>query len=62
MSKREVAGAVEPNLLSGLATGAAKDALRSTAEVVQAMKDPRYTQDHTFRRDVEDKLARSNVF
>ena len=62
MSKREVAGAVEPNLLSGRATGAPKDAFRSTAEVVQAMKDPRYTQDPAFRRDVEEKLARSSVF
>jgi hypothetical protein len=62
MSKREVAGAVEPNLLSGRASGAPKDAFRSTAEVVQAMKDPRYTQDPAFRRDVEDKLARSSVF
>lgn len=62
MSKREASGAIEPNLLSGRATGAPKDAFRSTAEVVQAMKDPRYTQDPAFRRDVEDKLARSSVF
>jgi len=62
MSKREASGAVEPNLLSGRAAGAPKDAFRSTAEVVQAMKDPRYTQDPAFRRDVEDKLARSSVF
>ena len=62
MSKREASGAVEPNLLSGRAAGAPKDAFRSTAEVVQSMKDPRYTQDPAFRRDVEDKLARSSVF
>ena len=62
MSKREASGAIEPNLLSGRAAGAPKDAFRSTAEVVQAMKDPRYTQDPAFRRDVEDKLARSSVF
>ena len=61
MSKREVAGGIEPNLLSGRATGAPKQEYRSTAEVVADMKDPRYTTDSAFRQDVENKLARSNV-
>ena len=62
MSKREAAGAVEPNLLSGRSQGAPKEQFRSTAEVVQAMKDPRYKNDTAFRKDVEEKLARSSVF
>jgi len=61
MSKREVAGGIEPNLLSGRATGAPKQEYRSTAEVVSDMKDPRYATDPAFRQDVENKLARSNV-
>ena len=61
MSKREVAGGIEPNLLSGRATGAPKQEYRSTAEVVADMKDPRYATDPAFRQDVENKLARSSV-
>ena len=61
MSKREVAGGIEPNLLSGRATGAPKQEYRSTAEVVRDMQDPRYKTDSAFRQDVENKLARSSV-
>ena len=61
MSKREVAGGIEPNLLSGRATGAPKQEYRSTAEVVRDMQDPRYKTDSAFRQDVEAKLARSTV-
>ena len=62
MSRREASGAVEPNLLSGKAGSPQRDEFRSTAEVVQAMKDPRYNDDPAFRKDVEEKLARSSVF
>ena len=61
MSKREVAGGIEPNLISGRATGAPKQEYRSTAEVVRDMQDPRYKTDPAFRQDVESKLARSSV-
>lgn len=61
MSKREVAGGIEPNLLSGRAVGAPKQEYRSTAEVVRDMQDPRYKTDSAFRQDVEAKLARSTV-
>lgn len=51
----------EPNLLKGqAATGS--DVFRSTAEVVAAMQDKRYENDEAYRKDVEAKLARSNVF
>lgn len=62
MSKREAAGDVEPNLISGRASAAAKDDFKSTAQVVAAMKDERYRSDPAFRREVEEKLARSSVF
>jgi hypothetical protein len=38
------------------------DVFRSNAEVVQAMKDPRYESDLAFRQDVLDKLDRSEIF
>ena len=62
MSKREGAGGVEPTLLSGKSQAPAKDEFRSTAEIVSAMKDPRYGKDPAYTRDVEDKLGRSQVF
>ena len=62
MSKREAAGDTEPNLVSGKAQAASKDEFRSTAQVVAAMKDPRYGKDSAYTKDVEQKLGRSSVF
>lgn len=42
-------------------TQATSDVFRSTAELITAMSDPRYQNDEAYRRDVEMKLARSNV-
>lgn len=61
-SKREAAEGSEPNLLSGKSQAPSKDEFRSTAEVVAAMKDPRYGKDTAYTQDVEDKLGRSSVF
>ena len=54
----------EPNLIRGNARPAAAktDVFRSAAEVVAAMKDSRYGKDPAYTRDVEMKLARSDVF
>jgi hypothetical protein len=52
-----------PKLLSG--TPSRRDSnspFRSTTEVVAAMSDPRYKNDPAFRRDVEERLAKSDVF
>lgn len=52
-----------PKLLSG--TPSRRDAnspFRSSAEVVAAMSDPRYKSDAAFRKDVEERLAKSDVF
>lgn len=53
----------EPNLVGGKgATDASGDVFKSTAEVVEAMKDPRYKSDPAYIASVEAKMARSNVF
>lgn len=62
ISKREAAEGVEANLVQGRAKAASKDEFRSTAEVVEAMKDKRYGKDPAYTKDVEQKLARSSVF
>ena len=62
MSKREAIEGVEPTLITGKARAASKDEFRSTAEVVSAMKDERYGKDPAYTKDIEQKLARSNVF
>lgn len=38
------------------------DVFRSVAQVTEAMQDPRYKTDPAYRKDVEQKLARSKVF
>ena len=50
MSKQDAAGDTEPTLVS------------DKAQVVAAMKDPRYGKDTAYTQDVEDKLGRSSVF
>ena len=42
------------------ATGAS-GAFRSLAELTAAMKDPRYTKDAAYRKDVEVRLSNSNI-
>lgn len=61
-SKREASEGVEANLVSGKASAPKADEFRSTAEVVAAMKDPRYGKDSAYTKDVEEKLGRSKVF
>ncbi len=56
-------GSREPRLLSGdTRTSGATNVFRSTAEVVEAMKNPKYKSDPAYRKDVEERLASSNVF
>jgi len=49
-------------LIQGETTGVSGGSFRSVAEVVEAMKDPRYKKDPAYRRDVEARLSNSNVF
>ena len=50
----------EGRMLTGKAARTT-DAIRSQAEVVAAMSDPRYDRDPAYRQDLYDKLERSNV-
>jgi hypothetical protein len=53
---------VEPKLIGGRAPKASTDKFESTAQLVEAMKDPRYAADPAYRRKIEEKLARSSIF
>jgi hypothetical protein len=50
----------EPKLLTTDNSASSADVFRSSAELTAAMKDPRYARDPAYRRDIEQKLARSN--
>lgn len=52
----------EPNLIGGNTNTAPTDIFESTAQVVEAMKDPRYGKDPAYRAQVQAKLGRSQVF
>jgi hypothetical protein len=51
----------EPNLISGNVGQDGGSAFRSTSELVQAMRDPRYQSDPAYRKQVADQLARSSI-
>jgi hypothetical protein len=51
----------EPNLIGGGAPSDGLQAFKSTAEVVAAMSDPRYAKDPAYRKEVEQRLAVSDV-
>ena len=50
----------EPSLIKGQAA-APREVFRSTAEVVKAINDPRYAEDGAYRKDVENKIKRSEI-
>ena len=51
----------EGRMLTGKNAAPEDPGFRSQAEVVQAMKDPRYNNDPAYRQDVFQKLERSNI-
>jgi len=54
---------VEPRLISGKTSASPNTKVfRSNAEVVAAMRDPRYKTDIAFQHEVQRRLAESNVF
>ena len=54
---------VEPRLISGRTSSSPNTKVfRSNAEVVAAMRDPRYKTDIAFQHEVQRRLAESNVF
>ena len=60
-SEYDNAEGYEGRMLTGKAAASSRDVFRSQAEVVQAMKDPRYARDEAYQQDIYDKLERSNV-
>ena len=51
----------QQSLFEGDTENVATDTFQSVAQVTEAMNDPRYSKDPAFRKEVEDKLARSSV-
>ena len=52
---------VEGKMLTGKAPSTGSDTYQSQAQVVEAMSDPKYDNDPAYRREVMNKLERSNV-
>jgi pyruvate/2-oxoglutarate dehydrogenase complex dihydrolipoamide acyltransferase (E2) component len=52
----------EPKLIGGRAPRQTAERFESTAQVVEAMKDPRYAADPAYRAKVQEKLGRSSIF
>lgn len=61
-SRFQAAEGREPKLIGGRTPRTDGDVFESTAQVVEAMSNPKYQTDPAFRKKVQAKLARSNVF
>ena len=55
------ASGVDGNMLTGKAPSNRGDQFRSQAQVVEAMNDPKYDNDPAYRKEVMEKLERSDV-
>jgi hypothetical protein len=51
----------DPKLVGGAPSGGAAG-YASIAQLTEAMKDPRYSTDPAYRKEVEQRLSRSNIF
>ncbi len=51
----------QPSLFEGTSDITSPDAYTSVSQVTDAMNDPRYEKDPSFRKEVENKIARSKV-
>ena len=60
-SEYDNANGVEGRMVTGKTAPQNKDVYRSQAELVRAMSDKRYDNDPAYRRDVIEKLERSDV-
>lgn len=60
-AKFSKANGSEPRLVQGRTTSASEDVFESTAQLTEAMRNPRYAKDPAYRAKVQAKLARSNV-
>jgi hypothetical protein len=50
-----------PSLVSGKTSGSGSSTFESVAQVTEAMRDPRYAKDPAYRKEVENRLSRSNI-
>ena len=57
----DVASGVEGEMLTGKAPSNKGDQFKSNAQLVEAMSDPKYENDPAYRREVMEKLERSNI-
>jgi len=55
------ASGVDGKMLTGKAPSNRGDQFQSQAQVVEAMSDPKYDNDPAYRREIMEKLERSNV-
>jgi len=51
----------QSNLFEGTSDVTPNDAYESVSQVTDAMNDPRYEKDSSYRKKVTDKIARSTV-
>ena len=51
----------QPELFQGTSDITPTDSYQSVSQVTDAMNDPRYEKDASYRKKVTDKLARSSV-
>lgn len=54
-------GANEPRTIKGVAAKINSDVFKSTYEVAEAINNPKYSKDTFYRKQVEDKIKRSNI-
>ena len=55
------ASGVDGKMLTGKAPSNSGSQFKSNAQLVEAMSDPKYDKDPAFRKEVMDKLERSNI-
>lgn len=61
-TRYSAANGSDPKRTIGGGKAGAEDVFKSTAQLTEAMKDPRYKADPAYRASVQDKLSRSSVF
>lgn len=61
-SKYIAAQGSEPKLITGSSAAQVNTGFASRAEMTAAMNDPRYAKDSNYRKQVEQKIAVSNIF
>ena len=55
------ASGIEGEMLTGKAPSNRGDQFKSNAQLIEAMNDPKYENDPAYRREVMEKLERSNI-